>query len=72
MNSQFGITRHAQCQTINGTSVVLQPEHLMCDRCWDMADTAFSHWRAFGDGGAVQVCTNGERHGIYINEGEHQ
>ena len=40
--SQFGIKPHAQLQTIEGHEFEFQPEHLLCDECWNSADSAFS------------------------------
>jgi len=51
--SQFGVTKHAQLQTLDGFRYEFQPEHLFCDQCWDQVDTAFAHASYFG---AARAC----------------
>lgn len=46
----FGITPHAQTQTVKGIDVTFQPEHLGCDSCWELAPTSFVESRIFNGG----------------------
>jgi hypothetical protein len=46
--SQFGIKIHAQLQTIDGREFEFQPEHLLCEKCWEAVDTAFAHASYYG------------------------
>ena len=69
MNSTFGFKPHAQVQRrVNGRTVIFQPEHLLCDECWEWADTAYIEARVFSGGrahvGGVEA--DGERHGMSI------
>ena len=56
--TQFGIITHAQIQNIDGRTFEFQPEHLMCDECWKLADTAFSHAAYFGSARAGDIQHN--------------
>jgi hypothetical protein len=33
---------YAQLQHYKGWTVEFQPDHLLCDRCWELTSTAFS------------------------------
>jgi len=46
--SQFGIRVHAQTQELDGRTFEFQPEHLLCDKCWECVDTAFAHASYYG------------------------
>lgn len=48
LESQFGITAHAQIQKIEGKSYEFQPKHLCCDDCWKAVDTAYSFANIYG------------------------
>lgn len=66
--SQFGIQAHAQIQTIDGRTFELQPEHLLCEDCWNLADTAYAHASYFGDAGARWVSVEGEVHEMHVTK----
>jgi hypothetical protein len=54
----LGIKYHAQIQTIDGQAFEFQPEHLMCDDCWNHADAALSHASYFGSCVASELDDN--------------
>lgn len=69
MKSEFGFKPHAQVQRRpQGRTVTFQPEHLLCDECWEWADTAYIEARVFSGGRAhvAGVDVNGERHGMSL------
>lgn len=69
MESEHGFKAHAQIQkSPQGRTVRFQPEHLLCDECWEWADTAYIEARIFGGGRArVQgVEKDGTSHGMSI------
>lgn len=39
---------HAQVQKLGGRVVEFQPNHLLCDGCWQSAEVAFVHAQLFG------------------------
>jgi hypothetical protein len=48
MESQFKIKMHAQVQNFDGKEYQFQPEHLLCEKCWEAVDTAFAHASYYG------------------------
>jgi|DEB0MinimDraft_6_1074348.scaffolds.fasta_scaffold61792_2 hypothetical protein len=55
---------HAQIQHYRDQMVEFQPEHLLCEECWELASSAYAEALCFG--GAAQV--NFQR--VQIREGE--
>ena len=47
--SQFGIQEHAQIQTLGSVTYEFQPEHLLCDDCWQKADSALAYASYYGE-----------------------
>ena len=68
MKSEFGFKPHAQVQRReNGRTVTFQPQHLLCDECWEWADTAYVEARVFGGGRAhVRGLERDGDHGMSI------
>ena len=62
--SQFGIIAHAQIQSIEGRTFEFQPEHLLCDKCWERVDTAYAHASYYGQ--ATASCD--AEHGITVTK----
>lgn len=52
------IKPHAQVQTIDGQTFEFQPEHLLCDSCWDNVNQAVAHASYFGSCTASQLDEN--------------
>ena len=48
MESKFKIKMHAQVQNFDGKEYQFQPEHLLCEKCWEAVDTAFAHASYYG------------------------
>ena len=62
--SQFGIRRHAQIQTVNGVTYEFQPEHLLCDECWRKADSALAYASYYGE----MTVSNNDGHAITVTK----
>ena len=48
------IQPHAQVQTIDGHTFEFQPEHLLCDACWEKAGEAKAMAHIYGSATAAQ------------------
>lgn len=59
---------HAQRQTVRGWDVEFQPDHLLCDSCWELAATALTeailNRRHGTPTGRVNFAAAGETHGM--------
>jgi len=67
MNTEHKFKAHAQIQkSPQGKTVTFQPDDLLCDKCWDLTETAYVN-ATIGGGRAYSrvVKANGEEHGMH-------